>query len=819
MSRTHRTAVTVAALLSLAGAAIAAPTVNLTVAPEGRVSLSSVSGMNELRLLDGRVLRTTSAAIENVKVVEFAGKGAQSITWTEVGADGVRVNAFSVTADGTNYRTVVNPSFELGLRYGSFDPVSATPTLPQSLAAGRNASNAYIVQFTTQPLGAYLEEIEALGGKTTSYVASYAYTATIPASALEAVRALPFVRFVGAYEPAYRIDTDILARHFGDNRGYVACEWYMEQDGVGAEPMNILVTGTDLSIKTALAEKIVAMGGTLIGQPSPVGHLLQASLTPEQILEVAAADETLWIDPITPMGVDMNIGRLLGGADVLTTTLGYNGEGVRAEVADTGLRQTHVDLTGAIMHNSAGVDSHGTATYGQNFGRGTANPSGKGLLPAGQGIFLASSEILGGTPVRYTRTQELVNPAGIYRAVFQTNSTGNTQITTYSNISQQMDTIIFDLDIMIFQSQSNTNNQTSRPQAWAKNIVSVGGINHFNDTNYANDNWNGASIGPAADGRVKPDLAFFYDNILTTTSSSDTAYTTSFGGTSGATPMTAGFCGLFHQMWHNGLFGNATGASVFESRPHFTTMKALMINTARQWAFSGSAHNLSRNKQGYGHADVANAYNLRNKMFIVNEADVLTQGQNKTYTINVAAGEPALKVTMTYADPAPNPINQTQHRVNNLDLQVVSPSGATYNGNWGLGRYTSGSTGSGEGSFDMWSSTGGTADAKNTVENVFVQNPEAGAWTVRVTAAEINAPGRNEAPGVMEADFALVVSGGVGSCPGDVTGDRIVNFADLNVVLSQFGQVGVGLQGDVNGDGVVNFGDLNIILSNFGLVC
>ncbi len=818
MSRTHRTAVTVAALLSLAGAAVAAPTVSVTVAPEGRVSLSSVSGSNELRLQDGRVLRTTSAAITNVKVVEFAGKGARSITWTEVGADGSSVNAFSVSADGAHYRTVVNPSYELGLRYGSFDPASGVPALPQGLTA-RSASNAYVVQFTTQPLGAYLEEIEALGGKTTSYVASYAYTATIPASAIEAVRALPFVRWVGAYEPAYRIDTDILARHFGDHRGYVSCEWYMEQDGVGAEPMNILVTERGLGVKSSLAQKIVAMGGTLIGEPSAHGFILQASLTPEQILEVAAQDETLWIDPITPMGVDMNIVRSLGGADFLTSTLGYNGEGVRAEVADTGLRQTHVDLTGAIMHNAAGVDSHGTATYGQNFGRGTANPSGKGLLPAGQGIFLASSEVLGGVAARYTRTAELVNPSLVYQAVFQTNSTGNTQITTYSTISQQMDDIIFINDFLIFQSQSNTNNQTSRPQAWAKNIVSVGGINHGNDTNYANDNWNGASIGPGADGRVKPDLAFYYDNILTTTSSSDTAYTSTFGGTSAATPMTAGYGGLFHQMWHNGLFGNATGATVFASRPHFTTMKALMINTARQWAFSGSAHNLSRNKQGYGHADAANAYNLRNKSFIVNETEVLTQGQSKSFTINVAAGEPALKVTMAYADPAPNPINQTQHRVNNLDLTVTSPGGATYNGNWGLGRYTSGSTGSGEGAFELWSATGGTPDGKNTVENVFVQNPAAGNWTVTVTAAEINAPGRIENPGVMEADFALVVTGGVGSCPGDVTGDRIVNFADLNVVLSQFGQVGVGLQGDVNGDGVVNFGDLNIILSNFGLVC
>ncbi len=56
-------------------------------------------------------------------------------------------------------------------------------------------------------------------------------------------------------------------------------------------------------------------------------------------------------------------------------------------------------------------------------------------------------------------------------------------------------------------------------------------------------------------------------------------------------------------------------------------------------------------------------------------------------------------------------------------------------------------------------------------------------------------------------------------CPGDTNGDNIVNFTDLNTVLSTFGQIGSGLAGDVNGDGIVDFTDLNIVLSNFGMVC
>jgi hypothetical protein len=51
---------------------------------------------------------------------------------------------------------------------------------------------------------------------------------------------------------------------------------------------------------------------------------------------------------------------------------------------------------------------------------------------------------------------------------------------------------------------------------------------------------------------------------------------------------------------------------------------------------------------------------------------------------------------------------------------------------------------------------------------------------------------------------------------GDANGDGTVDFADLNAVLSSFGQTGEGILGDVDCDGVVNFADLNAALSNFG---
>ena len=58
-------------------------------------------------------------------------------------------------------------------------------------------------------------------------------------------------------------------------------------------------------------------------------------------------------------------------------------------------------------------------------------------------------------------------------------------------------------------------------------------------------------------------------------------------------------------------------------------------------------------------------------------------------------------------------------------------------------------------------------------------------------------------------------------CPGDTNGDGVVNFSDLNTVLTNFGMSGSpgSVPGDLNFDGVVNFADLNEVLSNFGNAC
>lgn len=61
------------------------------------------------------------------------------------------------------------------------------------------------------------------------------------------------------------------------------------------------------------------------------------------------------------------------------------------------------------------------------------------------------------------------------------------------------------------------------------------------------------------------------------------------------------------------------------------------------------------------------------------------------------------------------------------------------------------------------------------------------------------------------------------ACAGDANGDGVVNFIDLNLVLSAFGACAADPNfiagADLNGDGCVNFLDLNLVLSFFGAVC
>lgn len=636
---------------------------------------------------------------------------------------------------------------EIKLRFATFDPLAeGPPPIPEPLGAPPG-SDVYLVQLTMQPRDDLKNRMRALGARIFFYVPDHAYIVRMSDEVREGVEGLPFVRWVGPYHPAYKLQEELVDR--------------LTQPVPEAAPAvvprySLMVLERGGETQGIVAEEIRRLGGT-VELTSDQGFRLEASLDDGQLLAIIRLGEILFIDQWMLPADDMNIVRQISGADFIETIAGYTGQGVRGEVMDSRLRTTHQDFQAMppIIHAGnnlptgscfAGGDGHGTCVYGIVFGDGTGDATARGLLPNGQGIYADRSFVAN----RYTHTAELVDPTDQFRAVFQTNSWGDGLTMNYTTVSAEMDDILFLNDILVTQSQSNAGTQNSRPQAWAKNIVSVGGIIHQNTLTRADDTWGGgASIGPAADGRIKPDLSHFYDMTWTTSSTGDAAYT-NFGGTSGATPITAGHFGLMFQMWADGVFsgGPGAGGDVFDSRAHMTTAKALMLNTAFQYNFSGTGADLTRTHQGWGMADLQNTYELARQHqwqlpLLIDETAVLAPGDTDSYSLDVGADDCFLNATMTYADPMGNPA-ATQARINDLSLRLTSPGGTIYWGNNGLLTGT-------------LSTSGGTSNTIDTVENVILDDAEIGTWTIEVLGDEIVEDAHPET-GATDADYALVVT-------------------------------------------------------------
>ena len=137
-------------------------------------------------------------------------------------------------------------------------------------------------------------------------------------------------------------------------------------------------------------------------------------------------------------------------------------------------------------------------------------------------------------------------------------------------------------------------------------------------------------------------------------------------------------------------------------------------------------------------------YDNRSDTFIVDETDVLTQGQVQTYSVSVSSGQPSLKAVLNWLEPAANPA-AASHLINNLSLRLTSPSGTVY---WGNQNLESG----------IWTTPGGSEDGTNSIECVFIQNPQAGSWSVDVLATSIVQDNHVETGGV-DADYGLVIMG------------------------------------------------------------
>jgi len=311
----------------------------------------------------------------------------------------------------------------------------------------------------------------------------------------------------------------------------------------------------------------------------------------------------------------------------------------------------------------------------------------------------------------------------------------------------------------------------------SKNGVTVAALGHAGDLNQASF----SNDGPTADGRMKPDVAAPGTSTISALNSTDPITTTILApqmtadsGTSMATPVVAGNAVLLREYFVDGFYPRGfrnegttadtifddgfepialPGSTRFVDRldPTGAVMKAVLLNgtvqtlTPSDWPNTGT---------GWGRPWLdANLWfrdtmprgddSRRLRIFERTNGAGLKTGEVNEYTIDNVAPGIEFRATLTWYDPAA-PVGAASTLINNLDLEVVAPDGTTYLGN----QFANGV-----------SVAGGSADAKDTVEQVRFTAPVAGRYTLRVKATDV--PGNGEADSDTQG-YGLAVSGAFG---------------------------------------------------------
>eukprot|EP00602_Paraphysomonas_sp_CaronLab_P011971 CAMPEP_0185043680 /NCGR_PEP_ID=MMETSP1103-20130426/43035_1 /TAXON_ID=36769 /ORGANISM="Paraphysomonas bandaiensis, Strain Caron Lab Isolate" /LENGTH=1172 /DNA_ID=CAMNT_0027583879 /DNA_START=825 /DNA_END=4343 /DNA_ORIENTATION=+ len=256
-----------------------------------------------------------------------------------------------------------------------------------------------------------------------------------------------------------------------------------------------------------------------------------------------------------------------------------------------------------------------------------------------------------------------------------------------------------------------------------------------------------SSIGPAPDGRIKPDLVApgWTTNSARSNdedNDSQSCSKTSKSGTSMSAPVAGGSAALIHQYFSDPAFWMTLCDSLYSFcgqgafKPSGAMTKALLlhsgtpITTESSAASSGHIDRTEALKslstsatpdfyQGYGRVKLDQVLPLRNSDFVLYvDERVVSEAHQYSYRLQVVNSTLPLKITLSWFDP-PNTEFAAKVLLNDIDLAVVDPSGRFRYGN----TQNFGSPMIGE-----------QRDVLNNNEQIVVSKPDEGEWTVIVQA-------------------------------------------------------------------------------------
>jgi subtilisin family serine protease len=388
--------------------------------------------------------------------------------------------------------------------------------------------------------------------------------------------------------------------------------------------------------------------------------------------------------------------------------LKYDGTGMTVMLQDNSIIDSHIDFTGRVTNDGSASQSgdHGEHTGGIIAAAGNLDPKGRGMAFGTDLLVYGSSDNnFNDVPTLYT-TDDLTITSKSY---------GNGNNAGYTALARQLDQQVRNMPSLIHVFSAGNSGTSDfgygAGSGWGnitgghkqgKNVLAVGNLS-------ITDGLAGSSSrGPAADGRIKPDICAVGTSVYSTLEPNNYQ---NMSGTSMACP---GVAGTMAQLYH--AYKSMNGGV----NPNSALMKASVLNTAEDLGNVGPDF-----KYGWGRINARRAYELLNANNYLSAT--ITQGGNNSHTINVPAGVSQLRVMVYWSDYEAS-ANASPALVNDINMQVVDPSVTSFNP-WVLDETPNATA--------LNSLAVRGIDALNNVEQVTIDNPASGNYSVNVSGFAI----------------------------------------------------------------------------------
>ncbi|HEY2649196.1 MAG TPA: S8 family serine peptidase, partial [Puia sp.] len=487
----------------------------------------------------------------------------------------------------------------------------------------------------------------------------------------------------------------------------------------GQGPKDLIAVNCFSADKNLIAETLKQSGAKIIDTKIKPANVWFIQGSPKTIRKLASLPFVISIHPIHLEDVPLNYNnRAIHGVQTLSASTGRNltGKNVVVGIGDNADPTSHIDLAGkVIMRTDEPVADHGTHTSGTIAGGGILNPMYAGMAPRARLVMNDFSNIIVNSPTYVTDYNIPLTNNSYYNG--SANCPGEGE---YNELSYYVDAqlLAYPKLLHVFAA-GNDGSLTCSPYPasfgtvksgfqCAKNILSVGDIDNMSYIiSYA------SSLGPAKDGRIKPEIVA--GGVYITSTYSNNNYAT-ISGTSQASPTVAGILALITERYRQ-LHGN--------TNPDGGLLKALVANSAVDLGNPGPDFSY-----GFGMISARTTVEAleQNHYFTGSVNNNATQ----LYTIPaVPAGTKQLKILLYWPD-VPGLPSSVNALVNDLDLTVTEPGGlvhlplildpspANVNNNAVEG-----------------------ADHLNNIEQVVINNPTAGDYSLQIKGSSIPAGPQN----------------------------------------------------------------------------